>query len=101
LALLIECRIRHDEVDIEVEIAEVQAIAARQAEIDPVSERFVPTIRPAVVIDHHEIAFVDILSGKEEPVVVGPHGPLQLAEIAGNFDETAIAGRPEARRSVA
>ena len=91
LALLIERRIGHDQVDVEIEVAEVQPFAARQAQIDPVAERFVATIRPAVIIDHPEIAFVDILSGEEEAMVVGPHGALQLAEIAGNIDETAIA----------
>ena len=37
------------------------------------------------------IAFVDILSGEEEAVVVGPHGALVLAEVAGDVDEAAVA----------
>jgi hypothetical protein len=48
-------------------------------------------IGPAVIIHHHERALVDILSGEEEAVVVGPHAALQLAVVAGDVGQAAVA----------
>src|SRR5262249_35753535 len=38
-----------------------------------------------------QVALVDVLRGEEEPVVVGPHRALDLAEIARHIHETAVA----------
>ena len=78
LAVPVGGRVGHDEVDVEIEVAEVSRLPLRQAQIDRRrASALVAAIRPAVVVHHHEIAFIDILGGKEEPVVVRPHGPLR------------------------
>ena len=91
LAGLIEGQVSDEQIDVEVDVAEVQQAAARQPQIDAVVEHLVAAVRTAVIVHHEEIAFVDILGGEEEAVVVAPHGALDLAEIARHIDETAIA----------
>ena len=56
----------------------------------PVVERFVAAIRSRVHVDHHEIAFVDILGGEKETMIVGPQGALYFLEIASNTGETTL-----------
>ena len=93
LAVLIERRIRHDQVDVEIEVAVVQA-ACRWVGAGWCGsglERLVATILGAVIVDHHEHAFVDILGREEEPVVVGPHGSLVLTVVAGHRRDAAVA----------
>src|SRR5262249_56914295 len=51
----------------------------------------VAAILGCVIVDHHQHAFVDILGGEEEAVVVGPHGSLVFAEVAGDRGDTAVA----------
>ena len=58
-------------------------LAAGQAQVGAIDERLVATILGAVIVDHHEHAFVDILGREEEPVVVRPHGALVLTVVAG------------------
>src|SRR5262249_47536535 len=81
----IGCGVRNDEIDVEVEVAPLVCAvrAARQTQIDTVVEDLVTTIATAVHRDHAEIALVDIFGREEEAVVVGPHGSLNLAPIAG------------------
>src|SRR5262249_9219739 len=74
LAVRIECEIRNNEVDVEVDVAPAPAVerAAGQTEIDAKSilEGLVATVFTAVHGDHAEIAFVDVLGREEEPMVV-------------------------------
>src|SRR5215510_12632020 len=87
----IEGAIVEYEIDVKIDVAPIQQSAAWQPQIDPVVEYLVGPVRSAVIVDLHEIAFVDILGREEETVVVCPHGALDLAEIACDVDETAIA----------
>ena len=72
----------NDEVDIEIDITPVQQSAAGQPQIDAVVEHLIAAIRPAVVVDRPNIALVEVRGREEEPMVVDPHGALNLAEIA-------------------
>ena len=40
--------------------------------IDAILQRLVPAIGAAVIVHHRGMAFVDILRGEEEPVIVEP-----------------------------
>src|SRR5262249_37817666 len=71
-----------------------QELAARQPQVDTVGQLLVAAIRSAVVVHHAEIALVDILGGEEEAVIVGPHGALDLAEVARDLDQAAVAVGP-------
>src|SRR5262245_8164344 len=91
LAGRVERRIGDDEVDVEIDVSEVQETAARKLLIDAVDKALVAAIRTAVIVDHAEIALVDVLGGEEEAVIVGPHRALDLAEIARDIDKAAVA----------
>ena len=84
-----------NEVDVEVDVAPIEGISARQPVIDTVwiDEPLVPAIRATVIVDHADIAFVDILGCEEEAMVVEPHAALQLSEISGHKRQAAIPVR--------
>ncbi len=93
LTVLVKGRIMENEVDVEIHIAPIEGVSARKPVIDVVrvDEPLVTAIGPAVVVDHAEVAFVDILGREEEAVVVEPHRSLKLTEVAGHEREAAVA----------
>ena len=97
----IERGIRHNKVDVEVQIAQIQVAAARQHEIDAIVELLVAAVGAAVIVDHLESALVDVLGGEEEAVIVRPQRALELAEVARHIDQPPLPSGPEARVSVA
>jgi hypothetical protein len=93
LPVLIEGSIRDDEIDVEIDVARIEQFAAGKPQIDAVVEFLVAAVRPAVIVDHPDVAFVGVLGGEKETVVVKPHRALKLAEIAGAINQAAIAVR--------
>src|SRR5262245_51737659 len=91
LSVLKGGEIGHDEVDVEIGVAVIEQFSAGQPQIDPVDELLVAAVRATVVVDHHQVALVDVLRGEEEAVIVGPHRALDLAEIARYLLEAAIS----------
>src|SRR5262249_49248362 len=90
--------VANDEVDVEIEVAGVEKGSAGQPQVDPIIERLVATIFAAVIVDHAEVALVDVFGREEEAVVVGPHGALDLTKIARHIPEDAIAVRSRCAR---
>ena len=64
----------------------------------PSTSCLVAAVLGAVIVDHHEHAFVDILGREEEAVVVRPHGALVLAVVAGTGVMPPLPSGPPRRR---
>src|SRR6266496_5333540 len=87
-------------IDIVIEIAKRLLTAAGQPEIHAVIDRLVTTIQTAVDVERALYAFVHILGGKAEHVVVKPVVAHGLVPVAGHLGETPTvvgAGGPGVR----
>ncbi|MNZ49124.1 hypothetical protein D3C78_668840 [compost metagenome] len=92
MAALVPGFVGNGQVNVIVAITPCQCRAAGQAQVDAVFDGLVTAIQGAVVVHHRRIAFVDVVGGEIEHVIVEPVGAHGLAPVTADLDAAVLAG---------
>ena len=93
LAIIVPGLTGDQQIHIIIPVAPVQAAATGKAQVDPIVQGLVASVKGRVVVHHCRVALVDVLGGEIEHVVVEPVGAHGLAEVAGDIDDATVAVR--------